>query len=315
MAGVKYREAGVFNDQGGSTRPMWSRWVICGIAVSLLGLSAWGTQITYYIDERGRRVYINAEEPPKKAAPASAAKKNSTRHSVLVKRDPRTGKMVPVAAPPDPKETAPAMAAQAAGGAGVPAPVAAAAAPARPRNEAQPAAGAPRQGADKSVDDIIDGAAEKHAVDPHLVRAIVKVESNFNPGAISRKGAMGLMQLIPQTARRLGVSDIFDPQENVDAGVRYLKYLLALYNGNLRLSLAAYNAGEKAVDRHSGIPPYPETRQYVNKISSLYGSGYIVNPFGLSISSQARQARPDRWGIMKRLDEHGRVHFSNTEGW
>jgi soluble lytic murein transglycosylase-like protein len=292
---------------------MWSRWVVFGIAVSLLGLSAWGTQITYYIDERGRRVYINAEEPPKKAEPA--AKKNSTRHSVLVKRDPRTGKMVPVAAPPDPKETAPAMAAQAAGGAGVPAPVAAAAAPARPRNEAQPAAGAPRQGADKSVDEIIDGAAEKHAVDPHLVRAIVKVESNFNPGAISRKGAMGLMQLIPQTARRLGVSDIFDPQENVDAGVRYLKYLLALYNGNLRLSLAAYNAGEKAVDRHSGIPPYPETRQYVNKISSLYGSGYIVNPFGLSLSIPARRPQPDRWGIMKRLDEHGRVHFSNTEGW
>jgi len=293
---------------------MWSRWVVFGIAVSLLGLSAWGTQITYYIDERGRRVYINAEEPPKKAEPA--AKKNSTRHSVLVKRDPRTGKMVPVAAPPDPKETAPAMAAQAAGGAGVPAPVAAAAAaPARPRNEAQPAAGAPRPGADKSVDEIIDGAAEKHAVDPHLVRAIVKVESNFNPGAISRKGAMGLMQLIPQTARRLGVSDIFDPQENVDAGVRYLKYLLELYNGNLRLSLAAYNAGEKAVDRHSGIPPYPETRQYVNKISSLYGSGYIVNPFGLSVSIPARRPQPDRWGIMKRLDEHGRVHFSNTEGW
>jgi len=294
---------------------MWSRLVVFAIAVSLLGLSAWGTQITYYIDERGRRVYINAEEPPKKAEPAPAAKKNSTRHSVLVKRDPRTGKVVPLAAPPDPRETAPAVAAPTAGGAGAPAPVAAAGAAARPRNEARPAAGAPRQGADKSVDEIIAGAAEKHAVDPHLVRAIVKAESNFNPGAVSRKGAMGLMQLIPQTARRLGVDDIFDPEENIDAGVRYLKYLLELYNGNLRLSLAAYNAGEKAVDRHSGIPPYPETRQYVNKISSLYGSGYIVNPFGLSISSQARQPRPDRWGIMKRLDENGRVHFSNTEGW
>ena len=292
---------------------MWSRLMVFGIAVSLLGLSAWGTQITYYIDERGRRVYINAEERPKKAEPAPAAKKSSTRHSVLVKRDPRTGKMVPVAAPSDPKGSAPAVAAQAAGGAGVPAP--AAAAPARSRNEARPAAGAPRQGADRSVDEIIDGAAQKHAVDPHLVRAIVKVESNFNPEAISRKGAMGLMQLIPPTARRFGVSDIFDPQENVDAGVRYLKYLLGLYNGNLRLSLAAYNAGEKAVDRHSGIPPYPETRQYVNKISSLYGSGYIVNPFGLSLASRARQPQPDRWGIMKRLDENGRVHFSNTEGW
>lgn len=296
---------------------MWSRVVAFGIAVSLLGLSAWATQITYYIDERGRRVYVNAEEPSKKAEPAPAAKKSSARHSVLVKRDPRTGKMVPVPAPPDPKETAPAVAARTASGAGVAAPVAtaAAAAAARPRNEARPAAGTPRQDADKSVDEIIAGAAEKHAVDPHLVRAVVKVESNFNPAAISRKGAMGLMQLIPRTAQRFGVSDIFDPEENVDAGVRYLKYLLELYNGNLRLSLAAYNAGEKAVDRHSGIPPYPETRQYVNKISSLYGSGYIVNPFGLSVSSRAKQPRPDRWGIMKRLDENGRVHFSNTEGW
>jgi hypothetical protein len=276
---------------------MWSRLVVFGMAVSLLGLSAWAGQITYYIDERGRRVYINAEESPKKAEPAPAAKKNSTRHSVLVIRGLRTGRMAPVPAPPGPRETA------------------AAAAAARPRNEAQPAAGAPGQGAERSVDAIIAGAAEKHAVDPHLVRAIVKVESNFNPEAISRKGAMGLMQLVPQTARRFGVSDIFDPEENVDAGVRYLKYLLGLYNGNLRLSLAAYNAGEKAVDRHSGIPPYPETRQYVNKISSLYGSGYIVNPFGLSLSIPARRPQPDRWGIMKRLDEHGRVHFSNTEGW
>lgn len=123
----------------------------------------------------------------------------------------------------------------------------------------------------QEIDAAIDKAAARHNVDPNLVRALVKVESNFNPNAVSRKGAMGLMQLMPSTARQLKVSDPFNPEENVDAGVRHLKKLLESYNGNVPLSLAAYNAGSAAVARSAGIPRYRETRNYVRRITTLYG--------------------------------------------
>ena len=119
-------------------------------------------------------------------------------------------------------------------------------------------------------------AAERHHVDAALIRAVIQTESNWNSGALSRKGAGGLMQLIPTTAQRFGASDLFNPQQNIDAGVRYLKTLLERYNGNLDLALAAYNAGEGAVDRAHGVPAFRETRNYVQKVQDAYfrpGSG------------------------------------------
>jgi soluble lytic murein transglycosylase-like protein len=121
-----------------------------------------------------------------------------------------------------------------------------------------------------TVESAIDAAAKRHNVDANLVRAIIQVESNFNPRAVSNKGALGLMQLMPKTAKSLKVSNAFDPQQNVDAGVRHLKTLLNNFGGDIALSLAAYNAGETAVQHHRGVPPYAETRDYVKRITALY---------------------------------------------
>jgi len=113
---------------------------------------------------------------------------------------------------------------------------------------------------------LVDEIAGRHAVDRDLVHSVISVESNYNPLAISNKGALGLMQLVPSTARRFGVSDAFNPAQNVEGGVRYLRYLLDHYNGNHRLALAAYNAGEGTVERFGGVPPFAETRSYVYRV-------------------------------------------------
>ncbi len=113
---------------------------------------------------------------------------------------------------------------------------------------------------------LVDEIAARHAVDRDLVHSVISVESNYNPLAISSKGALGLMQLVPATARRFGVADAFNPSQNVEGGVRYLKYLLDLYNGDHRLALAAYNAGEGTVERFGGVPPFAETRSYVSRV-------------------------------------------------
>lgn len=130
----------------------------------------------------------------------------------------------------------------------------------------------------EQLDAIIEAAAGRHKVDANLVRALIKVESNFNPRARSHKGAMGLMQLMPATARSLKVANPYDPQQNVDGGVRHLKQLLENFNGDVTLSLAAYNAGAGAVQRNNGVPPYTETRNYVRRIHQLYGGGDVVAP-------------------------------------
>ncbi len=117
---------------------------------------------------------------------------------------------------------------------------------------------------------VIMETANKYGVDCDLVKAVIKVESNFNSKAVSKKGAKGLMQLMPQTASMLGVNDCFHPQTNIDGGIRHLSYLLGVYNNNLFLALAAYNAGERAVAKYAGIPPYAETKTYVRLVLDNY---------------------------------------------
>jgi len=164
--------------------------------------------------------------------------------------------------------------------------------------ENRPAISIDRDGVEK----LVREAAERHHVDPALVRAVIETESNWNPSAVSRKGALGLMQLVPTTAQRFGVNDAFSPKQNVDAGVRYLKTLLERYNGNLDLALAAYNAGEGAVDRAHGIPAYRETRNYVQRVQEAYfrpGSGHLDNAY-----TRANQ-------IHRVVEPSGRVIFTN----
>jgi soluble lytic murein transglycosylase-like protein len=164
--------------------------------------------------------------------------------------------------------------------------------------ENRPAVSIDRDGVEK----LVREAAERHQVDPALVRAVIETESNWNPGAVSRKGALGLMQLIPTTAQRFGVNDVFSPKQNVEAGVSYLKTLLERYNGNLDLALAAYNAGEGAVDRAHGVPSYRETKNYVQRVQEAYfrpGSGRLESAY-----TRTNQ-------IHRVVEASGRIIFTN----
>ena len=122
----------------------------------------------------------------------------------------------------------------------------------------------------KYYDPLISECSKKYQVDFALIKAIIRAESGFNPRAVSRKGAKGLMQLMPGTALRMNVSNVFSPKDNIEGGVRYFKYLLSLFDNDLRLSLAAYNAGENLVAELGTIPPYRETVDYVRKVMNYY---------------------------------------------
>jgi len=125
-------------------------------------------------------------------------------------------------------------------------------------------------------DPMIEKTASNYGVDTALVKAVVHAESSFNPAAVSHKGATGLMQLMPGTAQRYGVNNLTDPNQNVDGGVRYLRDLLQMFRNDTQLAVAAYNAGENAVIRHRGIPPYDETQNYVRKVLELHEK-YLIN--------------------------------------
>ena len=141
-------------------------------------------------------------------------------------------------------------------------------------------------------DGLIADAARENSLDPKLVKSVVLIESAFNPAAVSRKGARGLMQLMPETAVRYGVHDLFDPTENLAGGARHLAYLLELYGGDLPRALAAYNAGEAAVARYGGVPPFDETRIYVIKgMAAYYGKSSLGGGFGLAAGKT--------WGSVK----------------
>ncbi|MFZ0733316.1 MAG: lytic transglycosylase domain-containing protein [Candidatus Sulfotelmatobacter sp.] len=158
------------------------------------------------------------------------------------------------------------------------------------------------QASPDEVDQAIVMSAARHNVDPNLVRAVVKVESNFNSNAVSRKGAMGLMQLMPSTARELKVKNPFDAEQNVDAGVRHLKQLLENYNGDVNLTLAAYNAGSGAVARSAGVPHYAETQNYVRRITNLYHGGFDLSTTGASHDP-----------VRVQRDARGVLYISNTD--
>lgn len=171
----------------------------------------------------------------------------------------------------------------------------------------------------KDLNAIVDKAARAHDVDPLLVHSMIKVESNYNVHAVSNKGAEGLMQLTPSTARMLGVTNSFDPQQNIEAGVKYLKYLKDLYKDD-RLALAAYNAGPGAVDKYKWIPPYAETENYVYQVGKRYGEARRAadrKPVEATVAEaktvEVKPVEIKPTAVLQFIDENGRLHLKTAQ--
>jgi soluble lytic murein transglycosylase-like protein len=143
---------------------------------------------------------------------------------------------------------------------------------------------------------IVEKVSVKYRIDADLIHAIIRAESNYDRFAVSNKGAMGLMQLMPATAAQYGVKNVFDPSDNIEGGTRYLKDLVELYDGRTPLVLAAYNAGQEAVKKYKGIPPYPETRTYISRIQATY----------------QKQVTSFRRRVFRSYDENGRLVLTNA---
>jgi hypothetical protein len=151
----------------------------------------------------------------------------------------------------------------------------------------------------------VERIAAEQALPPELIHSVIHAESNYNPFAVSPKGALGIMQLVPETARRFGVADAFDVVDNIRGGARYLKYLLDAYHGNYPLALAAYNAGEGAVARHGGVPPYLETRNYVEAVSKELEKATVrsIQPKPLEGGDGKGQAGPNAFNSIREIKE------------
>lgn len=219
------------------------------------------------------------------AAPARALDAREEAITSIVRVDQRSGKLIRRIQIPDRVITAKLVAAQA--------PLPAGAQPAPPGTK---------------VDDIVQQVSGMYSIDPLLVHAIIHVESRYNPFAISPKGAEGLMQLIPSTARRLGVNNAFDSRQNIEGGIKYLQQLQTRFD-DLRLVLAAYNAGENAVTRWGGIPPYAETQEYVYKVGQRYGELRRSHKQTAARAAPPPPAEPEHRPLETFLDAEGRLHL------
>lgn len=177
------------------------------------------------------------------------------------------------------------------------------------KNTAPPGLSPTAKSAPPALENLADQIAQRHNIDRDLVHSVIRVESNYNPLAVSSKGALGLMQLIPSTARRFGVSNSFDPGENLEGGIRYLKYLLDQYGGDHLLALAAYNAGEAAVARYRGVPPFPETLGYVLQVEKSLSSSKEARKQQTSVSRSPTTAADGYNPIRIFNDAMGRVYY------
>ena len=238
------------------------------------------------------------------AAVSPAVESGSARQELVVRIDPRTGKLVRRLVEVSPAKN-------------LSKPTSAKSASAKAASTRSTLAKAPA-----AISSLVEKSAQAHDVDPLLVHSIIQVESNYDAGAVSSKGAEGLMQLMPPTARMLGVSNSFDPGENIEAGVKYLKYLQDLYKDD-RLALAAYNAGPGAVDKYGQIPPYPETQKYVQSVAKRYeqarqsSAAQAAAPAPVTEEKSAAAAdappkEPEYSKLEEFVDEYGRLHLTTA---